>query len=95
MYYADYERTDFHMISHTSGTTDEGYPTLTMKYSETITYAELSGEYLMINYAKQVYVGTDLWSIDVQTDKEELPKYLEVLSIVLIGIRRTVFGKVR
>jgi hypothetical protein len=67
--------TDFRVISHTVGTTDEGYHTLTMKYSQTNTYPDLSGKYPMINYAKHVYVGNDLWSIDIETDKVilELP----------------------
>jgi hypothetical protein len=66
---------DFRVISHTVGTTDEGYPTLTLKYSQTNTYSELSEKYPMINYAKQVYVGTDLWSVDVETDKDDFSKY--------------------
>ena len=74
---------DFRVISHTVGTTDEGYPTLTMKYSETNTYPELSGTYPMINYAKQVYVGTDLWSIDVQTDKDDFSKYQGGIFVLL------------
>ena len=67
--------TDFRVISQTVGTTDEGYVTLTLKYSETSTYPELSGKYPMISYAKQVHVGSDLWSIDVMTDKDDFSKY--------------------
>ena len=75
--------TDFRVISHTVGTTAEGYPTLTMKYSETNTYPGLSGKYPMINYAKHVYVGTDLWTIDVETDKDDFSKYQGGIFVLL------------
>jgi len=75
--------TDFRVISQTAGTTVEGYPTLTMKYSETNTYAELSGKYPMVSYAKQVHVGPDLWSIDIQTDKDDFPKYQGKILVLL------------
>jgi hypothetical protein len=75
--------TDFRVISHTVGTTAEGYPTLTLKYSETNTYPGLSGKYPMINYAKHVYVGTDLWTIDVQTDKDDFSKYQGAIFVLL------------
>ena len=75
--------TDFRVMSHTVGTTAEGYPTLTMKYSETNTYPGLSGKYPMINYAKHVYVGTDLWTIDVQTDKDDFSKYQGGIFVLL------------
>jgi len=74
---------DFRVMSHTVGTTAEGYPTLTLKYSETYTYPELSGKYPMINYAKHVYVGTDLWTIDVQTDKDDFSKYQGGIFVLL------------
>jgi hypothetical protein len=74
---------DFRVMSHTVGTTAEGYPTLTLKYSETNTYPELSGKYPMINYAKHVYVGTDLWTIDVQTDKDDFSKYQGEIFVLL------------
>ena len=75
--------TDFRVISHTAGTSEEGYPTLTMKYSETNTYKELSGKYPMINYVKHVYVGYDLWSIDVETDKDDFSKYQGEILVLL------------
>ena len=75
--------TDFRVMSHTVGTTAEGYPTLTMKYSETNTYPGLSGKYPMINYAKHVYVGSDLWSIDVETDKDDFSKYQGAIFVLL------------
>ena len=75
--------TDFRVISQTVGTTDEGYPTLTMKYSETNTYPELGGKYPMINYAKEVHVGSDLWSIDVETDKDDFSKYQGEILVLL------------
>ena len=75
--------TDFRVMSHTVGTTAEGYPTLTMKYSETNTYPGLSGKYPMINYAKYVYVGTDLWTLDVQTDKDDFSKYQGGIFVLL------------
>ena len=75
--------TDFRVISHTVGTTDEGYPTLTMKYSQTNTYPDLSSKYPMVNFAKQVYVGNDLWSIDIETDKNDFSKYQGKILVLL------------
>jgi len=84
---------DFEVIAQTSGFTINGYPAITILYSATTRYADLSGEFPQVLMETDIFVGNDIWAISSESDYDVFDRHKDMIADTMKSFKLSAFAQ--